>query len=139
MPAPDSQNWLTPDSLAGFGGAALALTLLTNILRRFVFTGRLERWAPAVTFALAIVITFAFHAETTAGLRGGLVQIVNAVLLFNTASGINHMVAAGANTRTRARGAKGGVKEEARDAGGGPPGGDSSGGAVSRFFSSWWG
>ncbi len=83
---------MTPDSLREFGGATLAVVILTGLARQLF---RLESRGSIVCGAvLAFAVVLIVHHENLGSADGWLTQIVNCVLVFNAALGTNQIASA---------------------------------------------
>lgn len=82
-------NWITPEMLATVGGAALAVTLVTMVLKAIwpTVTGRSTQ---LVAFLVALVISVVIGTWTSPGTA--LASLLNAVVVWTTAMGIDQAV-----------------------------------------------
>ncbi len=106
------ENFFTLTSIVSFGGASLALVVMTNTLRKL--TGWNSPWIPFLG-SLIIVVVAAYQLGTLKNVLDGFVVLLNACLLFCNALGINEGIAPS--------GRAGGALPQGRKA--------------IRFFSSW--
>lgn len=125
-----ANNVTTPDfitvaSLLTYSGAALAMFTIVTFLRS------VSEWVAKHTvlvgfpIALALALGIAVKTETLKTPLDGVVLVVNAILLFNAASGTQQLAAVGSRVRK---------KEDLADAdvgGAGKP--------QLQLFASWWG
>ncbi len=82
-------NWFTVDMLQTVGGAALAVTLITMVLKAIIpaVTGRVTQ---LVAFIISLAIAAVIGNWTSPG--SALVSIFNAVVIWATAMGVDQAV-----------------------------------------------
>jgi hypothetical protein len=103
-----ANDFFTPESLASLAGASLAVTVAANVVGSFFDDESPKRVARLTTalvtsFVVSIGLLVFFGPDPLTA-QDWFVAVVNSMLVFSTAAGINQLAAGGVGKQGRAAG-----------------------------------